>query len=92
MYVNISIMKPNEGYEQHTLDSMHRFGAAARDHDGLQMVTTLKDADSGNLVGLAVWDSEASARAAGPALMAAVEGDDFETWVGEMQNFRLNEV
>lgn len=92
MYVNISIMKPNEGYEQQTIESMHRFGAAARSQKGLKLVTTLRDTESGSLLGLAIWESEDAARDANPALMAAVEDDDFDTWISEMQNFRLREV
>jgi heme-degrading monooxygenase HmoA len=92
MHVSLSIMKPNDGYESETIESMHRFGAAARTQDGLRFVTALKDAGTGELIGLAVWESQAHAHSAGPALMAAVAEDDFESWVAEMRNFDLTEV
>lgn len=92
MYVNISIMKANDGYEQETIDSMHRFGEAAKTQPGLKLVTTLRDDASGDLFGLAIWETAEAARAASPTLIAAVERDDFDTWVNEMQNFSLNEV
>jgi heme-degrading monooxygenase HmoA len=92
VFVNLSIMKPNQGHEQDTIDSMHRFGEAARAQSGLQLVTTLREPESGDLYGIAVWETEEAARAASGALMAAVANDDFETWVAEMQNFRLEEV
>jgi quinol monooxygenase YgiN len=92
VYVNISRMKPSPGYEAQLIDSMHRFSEAARTQAGLTLVTTLRDAGSGDLFGLAVWESEAAARAARPALMEAVSGDDFETWVASMENYGLDEV
>lgn len=92
MYVNISEMRPNDGYESETVESMHRYGKAAREQAGLLLVTTLKDRDSGHLFGVAVWESEDAARAAGSALMAAVAEDDFDTWMAEMSNRRLDEV
>jgi hypothetical protein len=92
MYYSLSIMKPNPAYEQQTIDSMHRFGEAAHTQPGLHLVTTLKDIESGDLIGLAIWDSEEAAKAAGPTLMAAVADDDFDTWVAEMRNFGLVEV
>jgi len=92
MYVSLSIMKPNPGQEQATIESMHRFGDAARTQEGLRLVTTLKDPESGDLIGIALWDSEAAARAAGPALGAAVADDDFDTLVAEMRNLHLEEV
>jgi heme-degrading monooxygenase HmoA len=92
MYVNLSIMKPNAGHEKETIDSMHRFSEAARAQGGLKLVTTMRDADSGDLFGIAIWESEQAARAASGPLRAAVENDDFETWVADMKNFRLQEV
>ena len=92
MYVNISILKPNPGYEPQTIESMHRFSQAARTQPGLKMVTTLRETESGDLFGLAIWESKEAARAASPAMTAAVEHDDFDTWVADMKNFRLSEV
>ncbi len=71
---------------------MRRYGEAARSHAGLRFVTTLRDSASGDLVGLAVWESPEAAQAATPALHAAVKGDDFDAWVAAMRNFRLEEA
>jgi hypothetical protein len=92
MYVSLSIMKPNPSHERDTEDSMRRFAAAARTQEGLILCSTFRDTDSADLFGIAIWESPESAQAAGPALMAAVGDDDFETWVKEMQNYRLTEV
>jgi hypothetical protein len=92
MYVSLSIMKPNTGQDQATIESMHRFSDAARSQEGIRLVTTLRDPESGDLIGLAVWETDAAARAAGPALGAAVADDDFDTLVAEMRNMHLEEV
>ena len=80
VFVNIAVHRVREGTEELMLDSMHRFGAAAREAEGLQRVHTLKDERTGALIGLAIWDSREAYEAAGPALMRAVEGDDLEAW------------
>ena len=92
MHISLSIMRPNPGNESATIDSMHRFGQAAKTQPGLPLYTTMRDQETGELVGLAVWESEEAAKAAGPALMAAVENDDLDAWVAEMRNLRLEEV
>ncbi len=92
MYVHISIKRPSAGHAGVLAESMRRFAAAARTQPGLQLVTTLRDRESGDLVGLAIWESEDAARAAGPALAAAVENDDFDTWVAQDRSLRLTEV
>jgi hypothetical protein len=92
MFVNLSIMKANPGHDDELADSMRRFAVAARAQAGLSVCTTLRDAETGDLVGLAVWESAQAARAAGPAIMAAVADDDFETWVAESANYGLTEI
>ena len=80
MFVNISVHRIRPGKEALMIDSMRRFGEAAQKAGGIQRIHTLKDERSGALVGLAIWDSREAYEAAGPALMAAVEGDDFDDW------------
>jgi heme-degrading monooxygenase HmoA len=92
VYVSMSIMTPSEGYEQEAIGSMKRFGDAARQQPGLTFVSTLKDEASGNLVGIAVWESEEAAQAASATIRAVVANDDLGTWFSEMQNFRLLEA
>jgi heme-degrading monooxygenase HmoA len=80
-HLSIHTVKPE--HEHDVIDSMHRFGEAARTQAGLREVHTLKDRRSGALVGLAVWTSPDALEAARPALATAVDGDDFETWESE---------
>jgi hypothetical protein len=93
MFANISIHKPRPGKEPLLIDSMHRYGEAAKRQKGLVTVHTLKDEKSGDLVGVAIWDSEESYLLARPALMEATEGDDFDEWEEEpMRGYRLKPV
>ena len=80
MFVHIAIHRPRPGKAQDLIDSMHRFGAAARTQPGLREVCTLRDQNNGTLVGLAVWDSQEVWQAARPAMWAAVEDDPFAEW------------
>ena len=93
MLFHLSIHRPRDGAEAALIDSMHRFGAAARTQAGLVEVHTFRDEPSGALVGLAIWESKAALDAARPALSAAVAGDDFDAWESEpTQVFLLEEV
>jgi heme-degrading monooxygenase HmoA len=93
MLYHVSIHRPKPEHEQHVIDSMHRFGAAARTQDGLLEVHTLKDRRSDALVGLAVWGSAEALEAARPSLAAATEDDDFDAWeAAPIEGFLLDEV
>lgn len=93
MLYHVSIHRPKPEHEQAVIDSMHRFGDAARSQEGLLEVHTLKDQRSDALVGFAVWESADALMAARPALAAATESDDFEAWeTGPIQGFLLEEV
>jgi hypothetical protein len=93
MLYHVSIHHPKPEYERDLIDSMHRFGDAARSQDGLVEVHTLKDRGSDALVGLAIWESAEALDAARPALAAATAGDDFETWeMAPVEGFVLDEV
>ena len=83
MLYHLAIHHPRPGAEEALIQSMHRFGEAARAHDGLREVHTLRDLTSGALVGFAVWESAEALQAARPALAAATEGDDFDAWEAE---------
>jgi quinol monooxygenase YgiN len=92
MYVNLSVMRPNPGQDDATVDSMRRFAAAARAQPGCVMCATFRSEESGDLYGIAVWESEAASAEAGPKCMEAVAGDDFDVLVAEMENHRLIEL
>jgi hypothetical protein len=80
LFVNISVHRVKPDQESLMIDSMRRYGAAARSAGGVREIHTLKDERSGALLGLAIWESKEAYEAAGPALMEAVEGDDFDAW------------
>lgn len=93
MFMHLSIHKPRPGKAEALIDSMHRFGAAMEGRPGLREVHTLRDEASGQLIGLALWDSRADWSAARPFMAAAVENDPFEDWEEEPpQVFHLERV
>jgi heme-degrading monooxygenase HmoA len=93
MFVHLSIHHPRKGREQELIDSMHRFGAAARGVPGLREAHTLRDTDGETLVGLAVWEDEVTWRAGVEAMHAAVADDPFEEWEErDPEVFHLTEV
>jgi heme-degrading monooxygenase HmoA len=93
MLYHISIHRPKPEHEQALIDSMHRFGDAARAQDGLVEIHTLKDQRSAALVGFAIWASAEALGAARPALAAATEDDDFDAWESApIEGFLLEEV
>jgi hypothetical protein len=90
---HLSIHRPKPEHRQRLIDSMHRFGDAARSQDGLIEAHTLHDQRSDALIGLAIWASPEALAAARPALAAATEHDDFDAWETEpVQGFLLEEV
>ena len=92
MYVNLSVMRPNPGQDAATADSMQRFAAAARAQPGCIVCATFRDEDSGELYGLGIWESPQASADGSAACMSAVENDDFDVLVAEMENHRLSEL
>lgn len=91
--MNLSIHRPHPEKEHLLIDSMHRYGEAAKKQRGLVSVHTLKDESTGELFGIAIWDSKESYLAARPALMKATEKDDFDAWEKEpVRGHRLTSV
>ena len=80
MFIHLAIHRPHADKADLLIDSMHRFGDAIRSQPGLREAHTLKDATSGALIGLAIWDSKESMLAARPAMQEAVKDDDFAAW------------
>ncbi len=92
MLYHLSIHRPRPEHEQDLIESMHRFGATAREQGAIE-AHTFKDARSDALVGLAIWRSEDDLAAARPALASAVEHDDFDAWESApTQLFLLHDV
>jgi hypothetical protein len=92
MLYQLAIHRPKPEYEKDLIESMHRFGAAARGHGAIE-AHTFKDARSNALVGFAIWRSADDLAAARPALAAATQDDDFDTWEsGPIELFMLHDV
>jgi hypothetical protein len=83
MFVHLAIHHPKAGQEQPLIDSMHRFGAAIQGQPGLHEVYTLHDQKTGTLIGLSLWDTEASMQAARPLIAQTVQNDPFDEWEDE---------
>lgn len=93
MYTVMSVHTPHPQHRDALVDSMHRFGAAMRGHDGLIGVHTLADTGSDRLVGVAIFDSEEAAQRLLPLARAAVADDPFDVWESrEIDGMRLVEV
>ena len=95
MIYSISIHRPKPEHERDVIDSMHRYGRAARSQSGLIEVHTLRamDEESPVLVGLAIWESIEAKERAREALDAAVGSDPFDEWEsGPLQHFLLEEA
>lgn len=89
LFVSVSVHRPRSGFADLVVGSMHRYGDAARTQPGLVEVKTLRAEGEDVLVGYAVWESAAAKQAAGPALQAAVEHDDFELWEESLEGWGL---
>lgn len=67
MFVLVSIHHPHPEKEHLVIESMHRYGDESKRHKGLVGgVYTLKDESTGQLFGIAIWDSQESYLAARP--------------------------
>ena len=79
MYVNLNIHRPRPEAVDAVIASMRRYGAAVRTQPGLVAVYTVVGKD-GELIGLALWESEEAANAGRAAGRDAVKGDPFDQW------------
>jgi heme-degrading monooxygenase HmoA len=81
MIVHLAIHhNPKPDHVDDLISSMHRFAAAGAGQPGLREVHTLRDAESGKLFGLAIWDSVESFLQGVGAMRAAVQDDAFLEW------------
>lgn len=91
-FVSVSVHRPRAGFADLVVESMHRYGSAARTQPGLVEVRTLRSGEGDVLVGYAVWESAAAKQAANPALRAAVENDDFDLWEEGLEGWGMEPV
>jgi heme-degrading monooxygenase HmoA len=80
MIVHLAIHAPRPDHVDDLIDSMHRFAAAGQSQPGLQAVHTMRDAKSGKLFGLAIWESREAFDAGVESMRAAVADDPFLDW------------
>src|SRR3989442_16044203 len=92
MYVSLSIHKPKPGQEEALIESMHRYGAAGAGQPGFIAAHTMRDAEEGVLVGLAMWESRETWEAGGAPMREAVKDDAFDEWGEAVDGYRLESV
>jgi len=80
MFIHLAIHHPKPEHEADLLDSMHRLDRAAEGAPGLIRMGAWRDARSGRLVGLAMWESREAWEAAAPGIFATVDGDQIAQW------------
>jgi heme-degrading monooxygenase HmoA len=80
MLVHLAIHTPKPERIDDLIASMKRFAAAGRSQAGLQEVHTMRDAESGKLLGLAIWESRDAFDEGVHAMRTAVENDPFLEW------------
>jgi hypothetical protein len=56
MLAHLAIHTPKPARIDDLITSMQRFAAAGRSQAGLQEVHTMRDTESGKLLGLAIWE------------------------------------
>ena len=80
MIVHLAIHSPKPEHAGDVIASMHHFAEAASGQRGLRSVHTLRHAETGRLVGLALWESRQAFEQGVTAMRAAVQDDPFEDW------------
>jgi len=80
MIVHLAIHTPKPEGVEPLIGSMQLFAAAGSKQPGLQEVHTMRDAESGKLLGLAIWESKEAFERGVLAMRAAVEDDPFLDW------------
>lgn len=80
MIVHLAIHTPKPEGVEPLIASMQLFAAAGRKQPGLRAVHTMRDTDSGRLLGLAIWESREAFDQGVVAMRAAVEDDPFPDW------------
>jgi heme-degrading monooxygenase HmoA len=91
--VHLAIHSPKPEHTGDVIASMHRFAEAASGQPGLRSVHSLRDSETGKLVGLAIWESREAFEQGVRAMRAAVEDDPFDEWeVSDPEVYLLEEV
>jgi heme-degrading monooxygenase HmoA len=80
MIAHLAIHTPKPESVEPLIASMQLFAAVGRKQAGLRDVRTMRDAESGKVLGLAIWDSMEAFQGGVVAMRAAVEDDPFSDW------------
>jgi len=80
MLAHLAIHTPKPERIDDLIASMQRFAAVGRSQAGLHEVHTMRDAKSGKLLGLAIWESREAFDQGVEAMRTAVENDPFLDW------------
>lgn len=80
MIVHLAIHTPKPEGVEPLIASMQLFAAVGRKQPGLHEVHTMRDAESGKLLGLAIWESMEAFDRGVVAMRTAVEDDPFLDW------------
>ncbi len=76
MFAHLSIHYPKPEHVDDVLASMQRVAEAAQGAPGLISIGPWRDARSGRVVGLALWESPEAFEAAMPGIFAALPDED----------------
>lgn len=80
MITHLAIHHPKPEYKEDVLASMRRVDAAAAGKPGLIRVNGWREIEGDRLVGIAMWESMESFRAAADDIFAVVKDDPFDLW------------
>ncbi len=80
MFIHMSLHYPSPGKEQHVIDALHRFRNAMKDKPGLQHCHTMRDATTGKLIRIAIWNSREEWDRARPELQEMIKNYPLHEW------------
>jgi hypothetical protein len=80
LFVHVAVHHPKPEHVDDVLASMQQVAEVAAGAPGLVQIGPWRDARSGRLVGLSLWESEDAFRAAMPGIFAIVDHDPDDTW------------
>ena len=92
MYVVMGVHHPKAGMEKALLEVQEKFGVAQRGHPGLISAFIWKDDQTGTIVGITLWDTQADYDATRPDLDKALQGADFRTFDSSIEIYRGSPV
>jgi hypothetical protein len=77
MFLLYGVHYPRQRSEERLILAMHQFGNLVKQHSGVVLVDTLKNAQEGTLISFAIWDSP-QAFEASPQLLTRAPSQEWE--------------